>query len=306
MTRVARCVLVAVLGATAPLGTSRPSADQTVFRTAVDTVILDVLVMQGNRAVAGLTAKDFVVTDNGVPQSIVEVSRETLPLDVTLVIDTSGSVQGRLLAALVRAVNRVRRDLRDDDRVSLVSFDQRIRERVALAPTPSVAELRLDTSSGPTSLNDAIAIVLATAPPTDRRQMAIVFTDGIDSMSFLDEQSVIDVAGRSRTAVFVVAAAGLGVRVPTEFFTRLADATGGLLQTAPPYVVVHESGRTILRQNEDFLDQSFLRALRDFRTSYVVRYNLQGVKREGWHAVRVTVPSQPRARIRSRTGYFGG
>ena len=40
-----------------------------------------------------------------------------------------------------------------------------------------------------------------------------------------------------------------------------------------------------------------------FRTGYVLRYSPQGVKREGWHEIAVTIPKVPGAEIRARRGY---
>jgi hypothetical protein len=38
----------------------------------------------------------------------------------------------------------------------------------------------------------------------------------------------------------------------------------------------------------------------------VLRYTPTGVKPDGWHDLKVEVPSQPRATIRARRGYIGG
>jgi hypothetical protein len=56
----------------------------------------------------------------------------------------------------------------------------------------------------------------------------------------------------------------------------------------------------------DGIEQMFLRALDDFRTSYVLRYAAEGVARAGWHeiAVRVIKPGT-RYDVRARKGYGG-
>ncbi|HEY6986273.1 MAG TPA: VWA domain-containing protein, partial [Rhodanobacteraceae bacterium] len=138
---------------------------QTVFRGTVDSVEIDVAVLSGKKAIAGLTAADFEIRDNNVTQTILDVSRETQPVDVTLLIDISGSVTDRLLNAILRAVERVRKDLRKDDRLSLVSFNQRVREHLALKPAGSVGRITVDKPAGMTAMYDAIAVSLATPPP---------------------------------------------------------------------------------------------------------------------------------------------
>src|SRR5262245_65691605 len=47
-----------------------------------------VSVRENSRAVAGLTAADFVITDNGEAQSAKVVPFDSVPIDATLVIDT--------------------------------------------------------------------------------------------------------------------------------------------------------------------------------------------------------------------------
>ncbi len=47
----------------------------------------------------------------------------------------------------------------------------------------------------------------------------------------------------------------------------------------------------------------FKRVFDDFRQGYVLRYRPQGVKREGWHEIAVSVPGQPKYVVRARRGY---
>ena len=266
-----------------------PVLQQPTFRSVTEGVVLEVLVTERNRPVRGLTSADFHVTDNGVPQRVLDVSHETLPLDVHLVTDTSGSIHPALLQSLVRSVNRVRQQLRPEDRVSVLPFNHQVREQVWLTPAGNVGEIGLESTGGRTSLNDAIALALIAPLERDRRQMAIVFTDGFDTTSFMTEAATLDVARRSHVALFVVAA-GDRKTLPARFLEEVASTTGGLAQIAQPVQAV---------------EQHFLRALEEFRTSYVVRYVPEGVERGGWHDVSVRVSKRGRYQVRARRGYFG-
>src|SRR6185503_17752438 len=88
------------------------SPSQQQFRSRTDAVIIDVTVLQNDRLVTDLAAEDFSVSDNGVRQEIVDLSREPLPMDVTLLLDRSASVQGALSVALDAATDRVRSVMR--------------------------------------------------------------------------------------------------------------------------------------------------------------------------------------------------
>ena len=68
-----RLVIAAILAAQVA------APPQTTFRSGVEVVELDVSVMRGGAPVAGLTARDFALTDNGVPQDL-----QTVPLEKLL------------------------------------------------------------------------------------------------------------------------------------------------------------------------------------------------------------------------------
>ncbi len=297
-------IALATVAAAATVAANRAQ----VFRSAVDVVELNVAVSSGNRSVGGLTLDDFAVSDNGVAQTVTGISRETMPIDLTLLIDSSASIDAKLADAIVSAGRRIRDRLRPDDRVSLVTFNQLIHERLALSPPASTGTVDLGRRVGATALNDAIAVALTTPPPVDRRSMAIVFTDGYDTMSFLDEARVMDIAGRSRTVLFIVARAVNPSAMPRAFLDGLANATGGLVQIVPPFVIDETVGprQNQIKSNPALLDAAFLKALDDFRSSYVVRYTLTGVPRPGWHDVVVrATKAGKKYDVRTRRGYQG-
>ena len=270
-------------------------------------VELNVSVTDGRKVVADLTTADFDVFDNGVKQQVVSVTREKFPIDVTLVVDTSRSLSSPMHRAVVNAAKRIRDALKLDDRLALVTFNQRVRERLSLQEASAVREFGLDAPSGPTALNDALAIVLSAKPITDRKQMAIVFTDGYDTASFLTEEDVRALAGRSHTAVFLVARQGgwtASPRQPITFFHQIATTTGGIVQVVPGMNITSGSNWVRIGPNVNLLDEPFLEALDDFRSGYVLRYSLEGVPRPGWHeiTVKVTRPGN-RYVVRARNGY---
>ena len=94
MTRTiaAACALLAVSAQT----TAPPPAQQPVFRSTLDVVTVDVSVRTSGTPVAGLTAKDFVLLDNGVRQTISSVEMEEVPIDVS-VLDFFNQVNGGYL-----------------------------------------------------------------------------------------------------------------------------------------------------------------------------------------------------------------
>src|SRR4051812_37043396 len=114
-------LVAAMIGCVVAVGSGgRPQArsgQAPVFRAETSVVSVDVAVRRGAAAVANLQSRDFELTDAGVIQHIDALSIEMVPLDVTLVMDASGSSSraiarvesdARQMAAFLRPVDRLR------------------------------------------------------------------------------------------------------------------------------------------------------------------------------------------------------
>jgi len=285
---------------------------QPTFRSNVDLVTVDVSVRTGNRAVTGLTAADFEILDNGVAQEIGDLSYEKLPIDVTVGLDVSQSVNGVLLDQLRTSVLQLAADLTRQDRLKLITFNQRI-ERVIdfTANVPAVmAAVKQVNAAGGTSLVDAIAVALVSASDTARRQFVVMFSDGSDGHSISDGPVVADVARRGIATLNLVRSMpkrqtadsdGVPIRQPAEsvsttkeqeFYATLTADTGGLV------VPVEAPGGDV--------SAIFRRLLSEFRSCYVLRFTPRGVDRGGYHTLAVRVKRPGRLDVRARRGYFGG
>ena len=85
-----------------PVAAQQP-APQATFTARVDSVRVDVDVRRGDTPVAGLTAADFEILDNGVRQQAELVSPTALPLNIVLALDASASLDAKERAHLVAA-----------------------------------------------------------------------------------------------------------------------------------------------------------------------------------------------------------
>jgi len=254
------------------------------FRTGVEVVTIDVSVTRADAPVSGLTADDFVVTDNGVRQRIDRVIMARVPLSVTLVLDTSGSVAGERLNALISASDQVVDELRADDYVSLITFTSTIVRRVALTTNfESVrSALREVAAAGDTSLRDALFLALHTRPPEASRPLLLVFTDGADTSSWLSADEALESV---RHADAVIHAVTFGSH---SFLKQATHESGGRMWSAS--------------SNRD-LQRLLVRAIRDMRDRYVMTYTPDGVSRAGWHALSVKL-TRTHGDVVARPGYW--
>jgi hypothetical protein len=158
------------------------AAQQQPFRAGVDVVTLDVHVIQGNRPVAGLSGSDFIVTDNGVRQTVDAVLTESLPLDLTLAVDTSGSVEG-MKDEVTRQVRAAAGLLKPPDQIRLLVFSWVTRDAFGFQPPSADVQMGSLFTGGNTSLNDAVAATLIRVRAAGRAEIAVLFTDGVDNTS---------------------------------------------------------------------------------------------------------------------------
>lgn len=284
-----RIALISVAGLVA----TGAAQQQPVFRTSVEGVSVTVSVRKGGAPVAGLKAADFEVFDNGVPQKISTFTVEALPVDVTLLLHVSRSFAGYRLHWLQSSVAEAAGLLKADDQLRLIAVQHGLRELTPLQGGRQPDLQSLDAAGG-TALYDALAASLMRPSRPDRRQLVVAFTTGVDTISILSLDAVESIAGLGDAVVhLVVPVAGSGARKSV-----LADAA--ILSN----LVARTGGQIFPADADAPIGGAFTRAIEEFRTSYVLRYVPQGVGREGWHDISVTVKGGPYD-IRARKGYGG-
>lgn len=290
----------------------QPQEQRPVFRSGTEAVRVDVSVRDGRKAVTGLTAADFVVLDNGVRQDVLDVSYGTLSIDVTVALDASYSVTGDKLDQLRRAIRELMSDLGRDDRLKLMTFNQRVSRAVRFTSDAPAVERAMTAvrAGGATSMFDALSVALVSASDPDRRQLVVLFTDGQDSLSVTEPAALLDVARHATAAVTAVVPLQMRTipgpmstvmlrRVPRSPLTQRQAATLAQLAT-------ETGGAVIPVAPASNLADVFRRVLDVFRSSYVLHYSPHGVAPGGFHTLTVTVTRNSKFTVRARRGYFGG
>jgi Ca-activated chloride channel homolog len=283
---------------------SRPSTP--TFRTRGEGVRIDVLVTDRDRPVGGLTSKDFALTDHGIGQVVEAASLATLPLDVILVLDLSVSLKEEGLQHLTRGADALLARLRPADRAALVTFSQVVMIRSGLTADHArvrdmVKGLRIH---GMTSAIDAAYTGMTLQQDADRPTMMLLFTDGLDTQSWLTSDAVLDTAKQSVAVPYAVVA-GEGVKSFTAPAPSLLSG-GAPRDPAARFLwdLVQAGGGVFMNaEATNQLERRFTEALDHFRQRYVLTYVPRGVERKGWHPVTIAIKDR-RYRIRARPGYF--
>ena len=299
-----RMVLAALAAAVVMAERTPAGQDRPAFRSETTTVSVTVAVRDGNRPVAGLTAEDFQLTDAGAPQRVTDVAVESVPIDVTLIVDTSNSARGEF-DRFRQEIRQIAGFLRDQDRLRLLTIDTYVHEFLPMQLARAVPVPEPMTTGGMTSAYDALAAAMMTKVGLDRRHLIIAMTDAWDTMSVLDAEAVREIASRSEAVLHIA----------------LTTETSGEYNPFPPRSLYHDRDLDLLqdatsRTGGDLHAAGFFSAadavdifkkvFDDFRVSYVLHYSPAGVTRNGWHPLKVTVPTSPTYNVRARQGYFGG
>jgi Ca-activated chloride channel homolog len=291
------------------LALASSSAARQTFRSGVDIVRVDALVTDGRRPIGGLRAEDFELRDNGVLQAIDSIALDAVPLTVTFVLDTSGSVAGQKMSHLSSAVGSVLKGMRQQDRAALVTFSHRIWQRMALTSDPDRVRrvLTAADAEGGTALNDAVYAGLALSESQEARPLVLVFSDGLDNASWLPSDTVEQAARRADAVVYGVAvAAGVTYTTPGSFGVRSRELQ--VPRYAPGQTDFLEAvasatgGRVLKADTTTNLPKAFDEILQEFRTRYQLTYSPRGVDAPGWHTIDVKVRGR-RADVRARRGY---
>jgi VWFA-related protein len=278
-----RALLAVVVFAAVTIEASTPQ--QPVFKARADVVQIDALVTSDGKPVRGLSKDDFEVRDNGVVQTIDFVSFDERPVNVILALDMSRSVAGLKLERLREAGRALLEGLRKDDRAALITFSHVVSGPSLLTTDVAAVGRALDEAraNGDTSLVDGTYAAMALGDPEDGRSLAIVFSDGLDSASFLTADAVRAAARRSNVVVYGVAT---GDR-HADFLRDVTNETGG---------------RLLLTAGVGDFRAAFLEIVAEFRHRYLLGYAPRGVADDGWHKLDVRVRGRS-ASVKARPGY---
>ena len=174
--------LGAILGV---LATCALPAQDPVFRTEVALVKVDAEVASKTGVIDGLRQQDFVVLDNGQPQTIRYFSQEEEQLDIVLLFDISESM-GPSMQKVASSARLALSELRKGDRVAVMSFNDRVfmeapfsadLDAVASAILDRIRKTRFRGSTYILSAVDEAAKYLQAQPSTHRRRAVLIFTD---------------------------------------------------------------------------------------------------------------------------------
>ncbi len=219
-----------------------PPQAQATIRVQTSLVLVDATVKdKSGKIIDGLTAKDFVLKESGVPQAISYFGRYQLPLAVALVVDLSSSITP-FVHPLRYATLTALHTLKPADSVALFTFTTNVEKRVDLTKDKTAISDQIESIStgGSTNINGGIyeaARYLRDRAPAARRVIVLVSDNVPTDAGGLSSKIVEDEVLKADASVFSLKIPGdnpLAVRAMARFpgsqmvnVEKLTGETGG-------------------------------------------------------------------------------
>ena len=305
-------MIAAGLAALVALGDGRPLSAQapqrkpsdSVFRAGVEMVSLNVTVLdQQQHYLTDLESRDFTILEDGARQDITYFNRMSLPIALSLLIDTSASMEQRLTIAQDAAIGFAKK-LRPQDLAQVVDFDTRVEVLQGFTADTTALEtaIRNTQAGGSTAMFNALYISLKELakirPRTEddvHRRAVVVLSDGEDTSSLVTYDEVLDLAKRSATTIYAIGLQsrdnGLskGFKEAEYVLRQLATETGG---------------RAFFPQRAEDLAGIYGVIADELASQYVIGYASSTQKRDGsWRRLTVQV-NRTGTTARTKRGYF--
>jgi VWFA-related protein len=272
---------------------------------------VDVQVTQGKDLVTGLTKNDFVIADEGQPQSIASFQHGDEPVNLLLLLDVSGSMQP-VIEQISQSARTALDHLQPGDRVAIMVFakktalHQEFSDNLAESARQIAASVKNWDVGVTTLINTAIVdaahYMEKNASPGARRAI-LILTDNLSTSFQLTDGQVIRELDKADTVLNAIVT-GRAIRpsapgpsmFPNKDYTpsnvfHVAEETGG------EWVKVGQAGET------------FSEMIQRIRTRYMLSYHAPESEPGTFRhiTVKLTPEAQqkfPSAEIHARSGYY--
>lgn len=254
------------------------------------------------RHVSGLSADDFILEEDGLPQKISHFSRDQeVPISVGIMLDTSGSME-RKIGTAIEAVDRFIRRVHANDEIFLTTFSSEpiLRQDFTSDRNKLSQALRKIHVSGGTALYDAIAggLEKVRSGRHDKRAV-LVITDGQDTSSIAKLDMVLRTVRESDLLVYSLGISPFAYaqrkrdKVDMKVLRQFADSSGGRA------FLLTEG----LMDGRGSAMETVLGAVADeLHSQYTLGYYPSHPDDGRYHAIRIRTKSG--YAVRARTGYF--
>src|SRR3984957_10376683 len=310
------------------------AASTTTLHATTTLVVVPALVQTPAKdLVYSLTADDFTLTDNGVPQKVRLEADTARSLSLVVLMQTGGAARSQfknyanletMLAAMLGAT---------PNKVAIVNFDSRIEG--ASPFTTDIAQWRdainqPDPGDRGAAIYDGLdfALALLKQQPANTRRAILLISQEHDDGSKAHFKDIIRTVGETDTAVYSLTfsaektalkqdlkqagAANKRISVGNQEYVQyfqlapaLSLALGAMRKNLSAEVANLSGGETSSFDNKVQLDESLGTLVNHLRNSYILSFSPTSSE-PGLHTIQVRLAHHPDLLVTARTNYWSG
>jgi Ca-activated chloride channel family protein len=296
-------VLILLAFLAIPDTSAQPSAQDPrgpTFRTEVEVVNILCTVRKKDRYVTDLVKEDFEVFEDGAKQEIqyfgLEAGEDAQPLNVVLLIDTSGSVKDKLFFEQEAAYVFLKETLRKNkDLAAVVQFDSEINLAQDFTYDLRLLENSIEDirAGGATKLYDAIYLAVDELLRHEiGRRLLVILSDGDDTQSITKDDEAIRLSQEHDVLIFGIGIKGGRSRANFGKLKEFARETGGLFFNS--------------KVSLDELEEAFSKINQAIKSQYSIGYVTNNPSKDNaFREIEVKVQGRG-LKVSHRKGYYAG
>jgi Ca-activated chloride channel homolog len=222
-------------------------------------VLVSVVVKRDDKSTANITSKQLAVYDNGVEQTIKNLTPDPSPARIVLLVDNSLTLRADI-DKLEKATREFAYEIYEGDQLLIVGYDEEAEIVADWTDNAKTIEAALKgfRKKGQPHLFDALSAVVdqALGPLGGQKRAIVVISDGLDrgskgtfekTLSELQANDIVvymvQIADRTRGAI------RRDVPKPRQVIEKLVEGTGGLVFSIDENVEAASSVCDELRKN---------------------------------------------------------
>ncbi|MGH9459253.1 MAG: VWA domain-containing protein [Thermoanaerobaculia bacterium] len=255
------------------------------------------LSVAGDNGVA-LTKDDLTLIDDGLPREIEALlPADDQPLNVIMLIDSSESMLDELPIVQRAAREFARTVIRENDRIAVVAFHQRIFWLTGFTSNHDLVDAAIAKlePQGQTHLYDAVISMLYELQKMPGRKALVVLSDGVNSGGTFELDHLVHYARYAGVPIYPV--------VKNKWLSRLMRFRLALTEARRFAEIARESGATyFVVESPSELPEVYRAIADELRRQYLLVFRTESTGTDAWHSIAVRTRKD--VDIRVPRGYF--
>jgi Ca-activated chloride channel family protein len=263
------------------------------YQVQVNRVVLHATAQDSDHHFAlDLKKEDFHLQEDSSPQEIIDFYLEQRPVVLCLLLDSSGSMQGKMDKVHL-AADKFVEALHPEDKALVIDFDEKVFLLQDFTEDSKPLKEAIDSTyaEGGTALYDALFAAYRKLRDHEGRKAIVLLTDGEDTNSKFSYKSVLESAKTNEVIIYSI---GLGV-------SFLDVSSHGVLKE----LAEETGGRSFFPGKAEDLEGVYQQIADELRSQYYLSYSPSNENWDGkWRKIRLETPKRKELEVRTRRGYY--